>query len=292
MELKIKNYILNVLSRLQMKANSRIGIDGAVLNTLNNNAVADMQTPLSLLAGPSAVPAIYLKNIYGQRILLDPRDLYLTQHYLEHRDWEDHLHSIYSDQGSRALYIDVGANVGLHVLRAHMLGIIEIIAFEPDPLTFELLRQNVSINGGYAIQLHQSAVGSTTGNIGFSVDKISTGMSKVDKASEFSVKIIKLDDLPIDANAHDSLLLKIDVEGLEGDVISGAINLINAFKNVTLIIEFGSQSSIEGVSTLFLNSEWLCEIYPWRKTPYVVTEDELRQWKMTGVVDLIMRKKH
>jgi FkbM family methyltransferase len=292
MKSKIKYYLLNFLSQFQMKKNTSVGGDGVVLNTFNNNEMANMQAPFSLLAGPSAVPAIYLKNIYGQRILLDPRDLYLTLHYLEYRDWEDHLHCVFSEQGSRTLYIDVGANVGLHVLRAHMLGITKIIAFEPDPLTFELLRQNISINGGYDIQLHQSAVGSKTGSIGFLVDTISTGMSKVDAGSEFSVKLIKLDDLLIDANSYDSLFLKIDVEGLEGDVIAGAINLINAFENVTLIIEFGSQSSIEGVSRLFLNSEWLCEIYPWRKTPYVVTEDELRQWKMTGVVDLIMRKKN
>lgn len=286
---KLKNCIKGVFLKIFAVSRSSQDVSDGASSGLKKTK-SNMESPLSLLAGLKGVPAIYLKNIYGQRILLDPRDLYLTLHYLEHRDWEDHLHKVYSSQSKGALYIDVGANVGLHVLRAHMLGMTEIIAFEPDPLTFELLRQNVSINGGYEIELHQAAVGTSNGTIGFSVDQISTGMSRVDSASDFMVDLIRLDDLKVDASLHDSLLLKIDVEGLEGDVIAGALNLITSFARATLVIEFGSQSSIDGVSSLLSNEEWLCDIYPWRDKPYAVSRDELRQWEKPGVVDLIMRK--
>lgn len=282
---KIKEKLAGFLEHVFSNALKSSGTIHAVKESLSR------EQPLYMRAGPMSIPAIYVKNIHGQRVLLDPRDLYLTLHYLDHRDWEDHLHAVFMELPKKTLYVDVGANVGLHVLRGHLCGFKKIVAFEPDKKTFELLKQNISINGGYEIDIHSTAVGAYTGEVGFEVDIISTGMSKISNRSETIVSITTLDDMAFDHESFGGLLLKIDVEGYEGDVIKGAINTLDRFHDVTLIIEFGSRSSIDGVKLLYELSEWDSSILPWRQDSYCISKEELISWDRAGVVDLVMKKR-
>jgi FkbM family methyltransferase len=247
------------------------------------------EPPLYFPAGPKGVNAIKTTNLYRQRILLDPRDLYITLHYLEHHDWEEHLNPVYEEAfKENAVYIDAGANIGLHVLRAFKYGCKKAFAFEPDPITFELLKLNTKINGFYDAVLVNKALGNQNGEIGFKVNEISTGMSCVsNKDYDYTVPIISFDN----DYAHESLeniLIKIDVEGHEGEVIEGMLNTIKLSKSATLIIEFGSYSSKQSIKSLFSLSTWTAFIYRWKKDPQPISPEELFSWEEH--VDLILIK--
>ena len=64
------------------------------------------------------------------------------------------------------MFIDVGANIGLHTLAAAraMQGLGRIVAFEPCEPTKRLLEKTVGLNGFSGIvDIHQAAVSSRTG---------------------------------------------------------------------------------------------------------------------------------
>src|SRR4029078_6054024 len=72
------------------------------------------------------------------------------------------LHTAYD----RPLIFDCGSNIGMSVLFFKKLyQNARIVAFEPDPATFETLRQNVVQNPLSHVELHSVAVGGHSGQI-------------------------------------------------------------------------------------------------------------------------------
>jgi phthiocerol/phenolphthiocerol synthesis type-I polyketide synthase E len=64
--------------------------------------------------------------------------------------------------------IDVGANTGLFALFLNELGIkLRVLAFEPAPATFEVLRQNAATCGNLDVELFNVGLGRTTGYADF-----------------------------------------------------------------------------------------------------------------------------
>ena len=64
--------------------------------------------------------------------------------------------------------IDCGANIGMSVLYFKwMYPNARILAFEPDPATFELLTRNVATNRLEGVELHCAAIGGAAGEVPF-----------------------------------------------------------------------------------------------------------------------------
>ena len=212
-------------------------------------------------------PSILVVKKNGKRIFLDPRDPYITVHYLLNLSWEPQLTSVFtrvfqefksghSGLNSRAIFIDCGANVGLHSLSAAELGY-EVFAFEPDPVTFKHLQLNAAING-ITITSEKLAVSDVEGKLQFMIDSKSSGMSglsksesgigrfagKIDLDDRFrhtSVDSITLSKYFADkfiADQASLLFLKIDTEGAEGEVLQGAYRLIEQFDSCVIVCEF------------------------------------------------------
>lgn len=145
------------------------------------------------------------------------------------------------------VFIDVGANLGLHTLAAGraMNGYGKIIAFEPFEATKQLLEKSIWLNGFSALtQIYQVAVSSYAGDQALFLGLTSGHHSlfELDEASALaqqsvSVQTVRLDDV-IPANQQVSLL-KIDVEGAELDVLNGAQALMKNNPDIALIVEFG-----------------------------------------------------
>jgi FkbM family methyltransferase len=144
------------------------------------------------------------------------------------------------------LFVDVGANVGLHTIAAAraMQGIGKIIAFEPFEETKRLLEKTAWINGfSEIIEIHQAAVshqsgyedlflGATSGHHSLYASEASNQFPSV------RVPTVRLDDVISKDEAIS--LLKIDVEGAELDVLRGATDAINNNSDLALIVEFGA----------------------------------------------------
>tara|TARA_R110000851_G_scaffold294866_1_gene449646 strand:- start:318 stop:1940 length:1623 start_codon:yes stop_codon:yes gene_type:complete len=132
--------------------------------------------------------------------------------------------------------LDVGANVGYYALHASLVNSVErIYAFEPDISAFNELKKNIALNGlsGQIYPLLE-AVSEVTGNVEFGTHAPMSGVNSVvdssihdaDLFSNVSVlPSIKLDE--IEYIRGKVLGIKIDVEGHELKVLTGAMELLS-----------------------------------------------------------------
>lgn len=121
--------------------------------------------------------------------------------------------------------VDVGANVGAFSLIASEQPKATVVAYEPHPATYKLLRENLRRNGRRNVEAICAAVGNRDGEIRISDTPGSStthALSAVDQASDpaITVPLVRLDgDLARRGRTPD--IVKIDVEGFEYDVLSG-----------------------------------------------------------------------
>lgn len=129
--------------------------------------------------------------------------------------------------------VEVGANIGTHTIGlAKTVGPQgSVVAIEAQPAIFRILCANIALNGLNNITPHGLGCGSkkttmTVPAIDYNANVIhnSGGISLSPNGSGLTVSIEPLDELLAD---HPSIrLLKIDVEGMEQEVLSGAQRLI------------------------------------------------------------------
>jgi FkbM family methyltransferase len=119
------------------------------------------------------------------------------------------------------LFVDVGANIGSYTILASAVCGARSVAIEPDPASLRALARNIEINGiAGAVRVVEAAASGKAGKARFSV-----GLDTVNHIASHSsgetreVDAICLDDLLADA---DPVLIKMDVEGHEPEVVSGA----------------------------------------------------------------------
>lgn len=121
--------------------------------------------------------------------------------------------------------VDVGANLGYYTLLAAKRvgdnGL--IIAFEPNPFMFDLLQENIRINGWKNVQAFQLAVSDSEGKRQFNLPKLNVAAASFtiwnenDVAESITVNAVSLDCfLQVDPD-----IIKIDVEGAELEVLRG-----------------------------------------------------------------------
>jgi len=125
---------------------------------------------------------------------------------------------------------DIGANIGSFAVRAlNDPRVAEVHAFEPDPISAEVLETNLGLNRGRYV-LHRVALSSTretralhhgpTANTGIS------GFANTNSSASFEVRCETLDSLVFDHGLPAPTLVKIDVEGWEAEVLRGAARLL------------------------------------------------------------------
>jgi FkbM family methyltransferase len=144
------------------------------------------------------------------------------------------------------IFIDVGANVGLHTLAAAraMQGLGRIVAFEPCEPTKRLLETSVGLNGFSGIvDIHQAAVSSRTGRQQLLLGATSDhhGLSSVPGPAGMhrapgDVHCVTLDEFT--ASNPVVTLIRIDAHGAELDVLDGSRSLIRQNEEVALMVKF------------------------------------------------------
>jgi len=134
-----------------------------------------------------------------------------------------------------ARVIEAGANIGTHtVAMARRVGPGGAVhAFEPQRLVFQTLCANVALNSLTNVHCHWAAVGRTRGSI--RVPSLDPGTANNFGGLALEENLQQGDQVPVitldDYCALASLRLsKIDVEGMERQVLEGAQKLIARFK--------------------------------------------------------------
>ena len=141
------------------------------------------------------------------------------------------------------LYVDVGANVGMHsLLASHRVGANgRVVAIEPNPTTFRALQLHAMLNNVDNITLlnlgvsdHEGKtdlIGDPSHSGGYSAVDHGHGMDRIEIQLERLDRIIRAEDLN-----RPRVLVKIDVEGYECDVLSGMKRILDR-RNVVVSLE-------------------------------------------------------
>ena len=125
------------------------------------------------------------------------------------------------------LFVDVGANIGVHSLNAKN-NFKRIIAIEPHPLNLWSLKLN--IRKAKNIQPYQLAISNFRGSTLLYISHSSGGHTLKQDQFHYSipVKVTTLSDLLSKENSIE--LIKVDVEGMEWEVIEGAEAIMHKIK--------------------------------------------------------------
>lgn len=144
-----------------------------------------------------------------------------------------------------SLVLDVGANHGEMLLWPELPRDARAYAFEPNPALAPLLRRSLA-ESHVAAEVVEAAVGSTDGRIALHLDRRWSGTSSLIAANTsgdyqtVNVPITRLDSFlaGLDGPAPGgSMLVKIDVEGLEAAVLEGLRPALGRWDRVAVMAE-------------------------------------------------------
>eukprot|EP00042_Codosiga_hollandica_P043175 m.406357 g.406357 ORF g.406357 m.406357 type:complete len:380 (+) comp56494_c0_seq8:996-2135(+) len=143
------------------------------------------------------------------------------------------------------LFLDVGANIGIHALFTAALGI-RTHAFEPLPKNFKVLECSMRANPTLAQFLTLNSFGLGQQNEDqacMSVESSNQGNSYLDlsrsKCTSARIKIRRLDDYWKEVlNFEQVYLMKLDVQGFEGFVLRGAMEMLRHKPPIFIFTEF------------------------------------------------------
>lgn len=170
-------------------------------------------------------------------MIYQPNDAYIGRAldlYGEYSESEVAVFRAALQAGQTAL--DVGANIGAHTLAlARLVGPTgRVLAFEPQRMAYYSLCGNVAQNNLEQVVCHQAAVGATAGKVNVPLldSRREQNFGALDLTQDFanavthSAAAVRIDDLELSA-CH---FIKIDVEGMERQVLEGAVETIRRYK--------------------------------------------------------------
>jgi FkbM family methyltransferase len=234
---------------------------------------------IPLVMSPGA--RIYTHTLDGHRIFLDPNEPYITFHVLENGEWErptrEAIRNLLAPGGC---YLDVGANIGLHVLLADMVvGVSgKVIALEPHPISAKLLRDNLEINGmDSRVAAFEAAAAEVDGGArrfelfpehssmsGFTIKPERVAARRALQES-VEVPLVSLDALVRRLGVAPDLI-KIDVEGFELQVLRGATEILSGDHDTAVMIEHAphladsllGDGAADAVIEMFSQNDFVC----------------------------------
>jgi FkbM family methyltransferase len=182
-------------------------------------------------------------------LVVDPRDFGVSRGLLLHGSYDWLAISWLLpllDQNSRLVF--VGAHLGaLLVPIALHSGSRRVIAFEPAPHNFRLLKMNLALNGLATTLVHNQAVGDTEGSIRFAENPINTGNSRVSQMGNVVVPMTTLDVALNKPDWTGTDLLVLDTEGFEVHAMRGAMQSLAQTRY--FYVEYAPEQLMEQGST-------------------------------------------
>jgi FkbM family methyltransferase len=144
------------------------------------------------------------------------------------RRWND-----FTTNNPKPKILDCGANIGISVLHyKRLFPEARIIAFEPDPEICQVLRRNLRVNNAEDVQVVETALWDTDGEMSFDPDGADGGRLGGNGKGGVSYRVkterlVRYLNEPVD-------LLKLDIEGAEGHVIRDCGSYLRNVDNIVL----------------------------------------------------------
>lgn len=142
-----------------------------------------------------------------------------------------------SDQWRDAVALDIGANIGNHALYfAQYFG--TVLAFEPNPLTLNLLRANLMANSAANVRVMEVGLGAENAMLPFELPEGNLGEAKIVTRASSSAKQelpIRVGDEVLAAELPEGsrvVFIKIDVEGHELYALKGLAGTLSRHRPV------------------------------------------------------------
>ena len=156
---------------------------------------------------------------------------------------------VYKNLMNYNVFLDVGANIGTYSILLAGKGL-RGYAFEPIQSNYNATRINLILNGlDEKVKVFNVALGSHKHKAEFAFDVLNTGASHRigvelmenlgDKEEIIQSNIVPLDDLmtELDIKKEDKIFMKIDVEGMEEEVLMGAGKFLQTFPHIMIVME-------------------------------------------------------
>ena len=181
----------------------------------------------------------------------NPHDLYIGRSIERYGEFgETELDVMRLACGPGSIVFDVGANIGTHsvALARHVGPSGAVFAFEPQRVVHGILQTNAALNGLTWIHAERAGVGRVADTMlladyAYGADDNYGGIAMTAAQRGWPVRVVTLDEylwLPrVD-------VVKIDVEGMEPDVLDGAHAFLTQYRPV-LFVENDRESTSRGV---------------------------------------------
>jgi FkbM family methyltransferase len=145
---------------------------------------------------------------------------------------------------------DVGSHAGYHtVLCALLVGSSgSTVAFEPNPANFRSVRQQLKLNSFGQVTLSSFALSDQCGKQRMDTS-VSSGQTRVDSSGDLEVEAHTLDCLVETRGFSPPSVIKIDVEGHEGQVLKGALRTLERSHPV-VICDYNDSTTLDTVTQI------------------------------------------
>lgn len=187
-------------------------------------------------------------------MFVDTRDLSLAPHILLDGYWEMWITKFFKGVIKEGMtVVEIGTNIGYYTLLAasQIGGGGRLYAFEANPAVFDILFQNMNINGFLdRVTLVNKAVLDKSGKLEFHILKRHHGSSSIigfdkellkkqyrDEIETIEVEAVSLDEYFLNKDMKIDVI-KMDAEGSEGLIFKGMKRLLKNNPAIKIICEF------------------------------------------------------
>lgn len=145
--------------------------------------------------------------------------------------------------------LDIGANIGMvTVWLSSLVGQKgKVHAFEPNPGLHKMLEKTLEHNGISNVRMHQVALGSQEGRLELRIPHGNRGSASLIRNQNVAncdiaqVPITRLSEIIKKEGIESIRLIKIDVEGFEGEVLKGGGEIFNTIRPEAIVFELNGE---------------------------------------------------
>lgn len=173
-------------------------------------------------------------------------------HRRGHEIWMfDAMRRLFKVQGAVGI-IDVGVNIGQTLLKAKSVNIAcPYIGFEPNPFCVVYIDELIDLNSFDHCSVFPIALSSRTGMIEFLAESLADAAasivvglrSEISRPRKKYIPMLPFDQVAAELSFPKMPVVKIDVEGAEGDVIDGMVNYLRQVRPIVLCEVLHAHSS-------------------------------------------------